>query len=154
MIAEAGGLRDADSALGRYGNLRFDDVFDPVARAGGNIAGQGVAGKGGHGDIVSAPDAGFEHAPAPDGNPLGPAICLNVARAGVAADAAEFDVDDAAGAELDGGLRIAKVGNGFIEAQHGFDLLLQLGVRVNVVPPQRLFHHEQVVVIEAAQMFN
>ena len=28
MIAETGGLRDADRSLGRYSNLGFDDVFE------------------------------------------------------------------------------------------------------------------------------
>jgi len=53
------------------------------------------------------------------------AVSLNLARAGVAADAAELYVDDAASAEFNGGLCVATVVDGFVEADAGLDLLLQ-----------------------------
>src|SRR5580765_6140010 len=116
MIAESRSLRSTDCSLWRDSDFRFDDVFDPVALAGRDVAGKGVAGKSGDGDVVSAADTTFEHAAAPDGNILAEAVGLDVAGAGVAADATEFDVDDAAGAEFDGDLRVAKMVDGFVQA--------------------------------------
>jgi len=125
MIAESRRLRDSNRALGRNVYLGLDDVFGPITLAGGNVAGQHVAGKSRSGNVVSAADAGLEHAATPGRNVLVEAISLNLARAAVAADAAELYVDDAASAECNGGLCVAKVLDGFVEADAGLDLLLQ-----------------------------
>src|SRR5215475_10422094 len=154
MIAESRRLRGADCALWRDGDLGFDDVLDPVARTGGNIARQGVAGERRDGDIVRAADAAFEHAATPYRNILAGTVGLNFAGAREASNAAEFDIDDAAGAEFNGGLRVTQVGNRFVETESCFDLLLQFGVRVEIVPPQRLFDHQQIKFIQAAQVLE
>ena len=53
---------------------------------------------------------------------------VNAARARVSAHAAELDVDDAAGADLDGGARVLDVVDAFVEANRRFELALQLRV--------------------------
>ena len=88
VITESWSLRDANRALRRDGDFRFDEVFCPVALAGRNIAGQRVAGKRGNSNIVSAADAAFKHAAAPGWNIPAKTIGLNVASTGVSADAA------------------------------------------------------------------
>ena len=45
MITESWSLRDANRALRRDGNFRFDNVFDPITFAGGNVTGKRIAGK-------------------------------------------------------------------------------------------------------------
>ena len=40
FVADAGSVGNADGALRRHGYFGFDDVFVPVASAGGNVAGQ------------------------------------------------------------------------------------------------------------------
>src|SRR5215467_4693423 len=42
----------------------------------------------------------------------------------------------------------------FVEAESGFDLFLQLGVPVNVVPWQRLLDHEQTEFVQPAQVIS
>src|SRR5262249_34417864 len=97
MITEPGSLRDVDCTLRSHCDFRFDEVLDPIARAGGNVPGQCVTGQSGYGNVVCPTDATFEHASAPIGNNLAEAVGLDFACAGKAAHAAEFDVDDAAG---------------------------------------------------------
>src|ERR1035441_1064231 len=65
-VAEAGFVAQRDGAVrgGFYGGL--DDVLFPVAPAGGDVAGQHEIRQAGQGDIVGAPDAGLQHAAAPD----------------------------------------------------------------------------------------
>src|SRR5882672_4490193 len=154
MITEAGCIGNANGALRRNFNFRFDDVFGPVAFAGGNVARQGIAGEGSNGDVVGAADAGFEHAPAPNGNIFCEAVTLACACTGMAANAAEFYVDDARGAEFDGCGRIANVLDGFIEAERSLQEFLQFGMCVDVVPPERLLHHEQAKLVEAFEVIN
>ena len=47
---------------------------------------------------------------------------------------------------------MAGVEDAFIEADGGFDLRLQFGVGVDVVPAERLLHHEQLELIELTQV--
>ena len=53
---------------------------------------------------------------------------MNAARLGVAADAAELDVDDFAGADFDGGAGVLEVVDALVEADRRFELPLQRGV--------------------------
>ena len=55
---------------------------------------------------------------------------------------AEFDVDDSAGAEFDGGLGIATVVDAFIQTERGAKLRLQACMGVDIVPRQRLLDHQ------------
>src|SRR2546425_2756974 len=108
-ITNAGTLRNNDCASRTDFDGRIDDVFLPVAAAGGDVARKGEAGESGKGNIVGAADSGFEHSAAPDGDFLGGTIFLDGAPAGMSADAAEFDVDDAARAQFDRGGSVTNV---------------------------------------------
>src|SRR5882762_8766907 len=101
MIAESGRGGDLNCAAGRDFDGWVDDVLFPIAFAGGNIAGQRVAGQGRDRDIVSPADTALEHAAAPYGYLAGEAKSLDLASAGVASDATTLDVDDARGAEVE-----------------------------------------------------
>src|SRR5712664_2278177 len=142
MIAESWCGGDRNRAAGRDFDGRIDEVFLPIAFAGGNVAGQSVAGQGRDGDVVSATDAAFEHPAAPDWNAARQAERVDLPSAGVAADAAELDVNDARGAEVESSLRITGVANGFVEANRGLQLFLELGMVEDVIPPERLLHHQ------------
>src|SRR5882672_3321301 len=120
MIAETRRIGNANGSLRRNFHLRLDHVFNPVPFAGGDVTRKGIAGQGRNRDIVGASDAAFEHATAPSRDILCEAICLHRTRAGMSADAAEFDVDDPRSPELNGGFRVAEVANGFIEAERSF----------------------------------
>ncbi len=154
MIAESRRLRDANRALGRDVHFGLDDVFGPITLASGNVAGERVAGKRGNGYVVSAADAAFQHAATPGRNVLVEAVSLNLARAGVTADAAELYVDDAAGAEFNGSLCVAQMVNRLIETNLRLDLLLKFCVQIDVVPPEGLLDHQQIEVVEFAQQFG
>src|SRR3989441_7459265 len=143
-ITNAGPLRNNDCAARSDLDGGIDDVFVPVAAAGGDVAGKGEAGESGKGNIVGAADSGFEHSAAPDGDFFGGAIFLDGAPAGMSADAAEFDVDDAARAQFDRGGSITYVPDRFIQADGRAEALLKFCMRKNVVPPKRLFDHEQI----------
>src|SRR6267378_2116746 len=142
IVTESGCGGDGNRATGRDFDGRIDEVFFPIAFAGGNVARQSVAGQGRDGDVVNAPDAAFQHAAAPDRNVVRQAEGLDLPGAGVAADAAQLDVNDARCVQVESSLRITRVANGFVEANRSTQLLLELGVVENVIPPKRLLHHQ------------
>src|SRR3984957_1605850 len=115
-VADAGRSGNFYRALSGDFDLRLDDVFGPVAAAGGNIAGQREIRQRGHGEVVRAPDAGFQHASAPDWNGFLLAEIVDPAGGCVASDAAEFHIDDFAGADFDGGPGMLDIVNAFVEA--------------------------------------
>src|SRR4030081_1364000 len=92
--------------------------------------------------------AGCERPAAPNGNALLLAEVVDAPRRGVAADAAEFDVDDFAGAQLDGRARLLFGVNALVQADGGVQHFLNLDVAVEVVPAERLFDHHQVEAFE------
>ncbi len=118
----------------RHGNFGMDDVFRPIAFAGGHIAREAEIGKGRERDIVRAADAGFEHPAAPDGNAMALAEVVDAPRHGVAADAAQFDIDDLAGAQLDGRACVLLRVNALVQADWGVQFFLQFDVAVKIVP--------------------
>src|SRR2546425_13002526 len=124
-IANAGLLRNNDCAARSDFDGGIDDIFVPVAAAGGDVAGKGEAGESGKGNIVGAADSGFEHSAAPDGDFLGGTIFLDGAPAGMSADAAEFDVDDAARAQFDRRGSIAYMADRFVQADGRAEALLK-----------------------------
>ena len=69
-----------------------------------------------------------------------------------AADAANLDVDDAAGLHIDRGEGVAPVADGFVEADVRSEAFLQHGVKVEVVVPERLLDHEQVELVPAGDV--
>ncbi len=73
------------------------------------------------------------------------------------ADASEFDVDDLAGAESDGGLGLLVGVNALVEADGRLQSFLDLHVAEQVVPAQRLLDHHQVVgvhLLEQVEIFQ
>ena len=77
---------------------------------------------------MRAPDAGFEHAAAPDGNAALLAKIVDAPRDRVAADAAKLNVDNFAGAEFHSGARLFLGVNAFVEADWRVEFLLQFDV--------------------------
>src|SRR5216684_509694 len=154
MIAESGSSGDLNcSARGNFDG-RVNDVLFPIALAGGDVAGQRVTGKGRGGDVVSPANTRFEHATAPRVDAASEAESLDLASASVAADAAQLDVNDARGSELQSSLRIAEVADGLVKANRSLQMSLELGVIGDVVPPERLLHHQQAKFIEALEMVH
>src|SRR3984885_8275958 len=132
-------------------HFRLDYIFGPVAAAGGDVAGQREVRQRGHGDVVRAADAGFQHASAPDGNGFLLAKIVDAAGGGVSADAAQFHVDDFAGADFDRGAGVLDVVDAFVEADGSVELALQGGVGVDVIVAKGLLDHDQVESIELFQ---
>ena len=73
-------------------------------------------------------------------------------RRGVSPDAAELDVDDAAGAELDGCAGMLLRVDAFVEANRSVEPALQFDVAENVIPSERLLDHHQVVGFQPLQV--
>ena len=132
--ADAGGGRDVDGAVRRHSDFGIDDVFLPVALARGDIAGEREVRKRRQGDVLSAADAGFEHPSAPDGNFVAPAQVVDALGLKMAADASEFDVDDFARPERDGGFRVFVGVDAFVETNRSLEILLNFDVAEEVVP--------------------
>src|SRR5580698_5348050 len=99
-------------------------------------------------------NAGFKHASAPHRNIVRCADIVDSLGLGKAADSAGFDVDNAAGANLNGLRGIASVMDGFVETNGGSQQRLQAGVIVNVVVPERLLDHQEIELIELSQMLD
>src|SRR5580693_5684592 len=150
-VTDAGRAGNFYRALRRDFHFRLDDVFGPVAAAGGDVAGQSEIRQRGHGDVVRAADAGFKHSSAPHRDGFLLAKIVDAAGWGVAADAAQFHVDDFAGADFDGGAGVLDIVNAFVQADRSVELALQLGVGVDVVVAEGLLDHDQVEGVELFQ---
>src|SRR5580692_7972727 len=150
-VTDAGRAGNLYRALRRDFHFRLDDVFAPVAAAGRDVAGQGEVRQRRHGDVVCAADAGFQHASAPDGNGFLLAVIVDAAGGGVSADAAQFQVDDLAGADFDRGAGVLDVVDAFVEADGSVELALQGGMGVDVVVAKGLLDHDQVEGVELFQ---
>ena len=146
--ADAGTLGDVDGALRGDGYFGGDDVFVPVTLAGGDVAGEREIGERGHGDVLGAADAGFEHAAAPDGDGVFPAEIVNAFGFVETADAAELDVDDLAGTERDSGFGLFVGVDALVEADRSLQVFLDFDVAEEVVPAERLFNHHEVKTVE------
>src|SRR5437588_6174661 len=142
MISESRRGGDLNRAAGRDFDGWVDDILFPIPFAGGDIAWQRVAGQGRDRDVMSPADAALEHTPTPDRDIASQAQSLDLSSAGVAADATHLDVDDARGTEVQSGFRIADVTDRLVEAQRGFQMSLKSCVIGDVIPPERLFHHQ------------
>src|ERR1035438_6425243 len=125
LVAETGSVAQRNGAVGRSFHLGRDDVLFPVALTGRDVAGEHEVGQAGEGDIVGAPDAGLEHAAAPDRNAGGLRDIVDAFGLAESGDAAELDVDDAAGVQLDGLLGVTRGANALVEADGGLELGLE-----------------------------
>src|SRR5262249_27669342 len=97
-IAEAGSGRSGNRAAGRDFDGWINQIFIPVAAAGGYVAGKIVAWQRGSANVVGASDAALEHATAPSAKFMCDTAVLNFFGALMPAYAAKFDVDHAGGA--------------------------------------------------------
>src|SRR5438876_6063750 len=96
---------------------------------------------------MRATDARLEHAAAPYRNSVVATDIVNSARFLVASDPPEFDVDDPAGADLDGFARVVRRVDRLIEADRRLDLLLKFGMIDHVFVMQRLLEHHHALAI-------
>src|SRR5258708_15090012 len=121
--AAADGGWHNDLAFGADGDGRFDDVLRPVTAGGGDVAREREVGQRGQGNVVGAADSGLEHAAAPDGDATLFGGVMDGDGFAEASDAADLDVDDAAGLHIDRGEGVAPVADGFVETDVGFEPL-------------------------------
>jgi hypothetical protein len=146
-VAEAGSLRHVNRALRRDLNFGLDDIFVPISLARGNISRKRETRERGHRDVVRPPNTSLQHSATPDRNGVLAADLLDPPRFAVAADPPELNINDPAGFQFDGRESVPRIINAFIQTDRGLDLRLQLRMRVDVVPVQRLFHHQQLMLI-------
>src|SRR2546430_7616000 len=85
-----------------------------------------------------AAEAGSQHPAAPHWNSMLLAKIVNAPRHRVPADAAELDVDDLAGAQLDGGPRLLFRVDALVQADRRVQPFLQLDGAVEGVPGPRV----------------
>src|ERR1017187_6175678 len=102
LVAETGSVAQRNGTVRRGFDGGRDDVLLPVALTGGDVAGEHEVGQAGEGDVVGAPDAGLQHAAAPDRDAGGLGDIVHAFGLAESGDPAELDVDDAAGAQLAG----------------------------------------------------
>src|SRR5690348_520762 len=103
---------------------------------------------------MRAAEAAFQHAAAPDWNIVLPGNVVNSHGFTEATYTPDFDIDDAAGAQLNSGTGITAGVNRLIETDAGLELALQLGMKVKIVMPERLLNHQQAELIELLQMLH
>src|SRR5437667_3069000 len=90
---------------------RLNDVFFPIASAGGNVSRQLESRQRSHGDIVRAANPGFQHTAAPYRNPPFTTNSFDLFRFRMTTNTPEFDVDDAAGSKFDRVPRVLRGSN-------------------------------------------
>ena len=101
------------------------DVALPIALTRRNVAGQHEIGQGRQRNVVSASDARFQHAAAPDGNTVSLTEIVDTLGFGKSAHAPELDVDDAAGLKTNCLLGLMRRANTLVETDRRIELRLQ-----------------------------
>src|SRR5881396_1826152 len=99
-------------------------------------------------------DTGFQHSPTPDGNRFLATNVVHLAGTRVPTHASQLDIDDSACAGLDRSIRVPRIVNTFIKAERRLELDLQAGMRMNVVPFERLLNHQQIEFIKFSQVID
>ena len=97
---------------------------------------------------MSAANAGFKHAAAPDGDTAAVTEIVNASGLKVATNTAKFNVDDFARAESDGGFGVFVSVNALVEADGGLQIFLDFDVAEEVVPAKGLLDHHEIEAIE------
>src|SRR6185312_13869594 len=151
LITKAGIVANLNGSARRDFNGRLDDVTCPISLARGDIAGKNEIRQSGQRDVMGAPNAGFKHASTPDRNARGLRNVVNALRFREAANAAELDVDDAAGAKADRLFGMMRRAYAFIETNRRSQPGLQLGMIDDFIVRQRLFNHHELKFIELFQ---
>jgi hypothetical protein len=87
---------------------------------------------------MGPPNAGLQHAAAPDRNGVIETVLLDFLRFTAAGNAAQFDVNDLARSQLNRSLSIAQAMNAFVQADGCLQLPLQLRMLVDLIPFQAI----------------
>src|SRR5690242_459743 len=103
---------------------------------------------------MRTPDATLEHAAAPDWNIVCLCHIVNGNRFAEATHASDFDVDDSAGAQFNRSSSATRMVNRLVETDARLQCLLQAGVKIKIIVPQRLLDHEQVETIELFEVIE
>src|SRR5215472_479526 len=151
LESDAGPRGNANRPLRRDGDFRSDDVFRPITLAGGHVARKRKIWQRGERNIVSAPDAGFEHASAPHRDAMLLAEVMDATRHGEAPDTTELDINDFASAKFHRRTGLLFGVDAFVKANRRFQSFLKFDVAVEIIPAERLLHHHQVKAIELLQ---
>src|SRR5689334_6504066 len=152
--AAPGRVGHLDHPLRRNLYRRFDDVLFPVPLGGRNISRELEVGQGRKRDVVGTADACLQHATAPDRDTTAMGRVVHSNCFIKPAHASDLDVDNPARAQRNRGLCVAAAMNGFVETDGSRKLLLQLGMEIEIVMPQRLLDHEQIEAVELLEMRN
>ena len=78
---------------------------------------------------------------------------MNASRGYISSHATQLEVDDAAGAEVDGRARVLLGVNALIKANRCIQFALQFGMAVNIIPSQGLLNHHQVIGFQQLQVW-
>ena len=130
---------------------RIDDVFPIITPAGREIMGQGEIREGGEVKVVGPPDSRFEHPAAPHRDAGRPAMVVDRPGLDDAADPADLDIDDAAGAHLESRPGGRQREDAFIQAERRAHLLLELGMLPEVVRGVRLLDKQQPEFVQGGE---
>src|SRR5579883_1241131 len=105
-------------------------------------------------DVVSAANAGLEHAAAPDRELTREHQVVDLLGGLVSTNSANLDVDDLARVERDRFPRVVWGVDALVETDRGSDGGLELGMVDDVVPAERLLVHHQVQLVERLKCRN
>src|ERR1700730_3124509 len=143
--------RYANGSLRRHGHFRLDDVLMPVTPARGHVAWQNEVRQRGKRYVVRTTDARLQHPPAPHRNAVRHAKIMNLLGYRVPAHAPHLYVDDLARPQPDRRLGMLQRVNALVQANRRLQLPLQLHVRVQIIPTERLLDHHQVIPVKLLQ---
>ena len=133
---------------------RLDDVLAIVLVRARDVAGEREAGQAGDGDVGGPADAELVHPAAPDGHAAAVAVVVHPPGLEQAAQAADLDVDDPAGPQVERLAGVVGRVNALVEADRRLELGLEPGVVDDVVVGQRLLDQEQVEGVELAEAWR
>src|SRR5438445_164884 len=127
-VAETRLIANRDRAPGSHFHCGRNDVAFPVTFAGRHISGQTEIRQRGERNVVCPPNARLQHAATPDRNSRRLSRVVHALGLAKSTYAAELDIDDAAGAQLDGLLGVMRRADAFIQTDGRLQLRLQLGM--------------------------
>ena len=117
------------------------------AGGGADVVGVDEIAQGGQLQVDSFSQRAFQHSPDPGRDAVVPGQVVNIDGGLQAADPSGFDVHVTAGFQFDGQAHVPDALDGFVEADRGVELLLELGVLQQVVMEKGLFDHGQAQLV-------
>ena len=131
---------------------RFDDVLGVILVRARDIAGDRESGQRGDRDVGRPADAELVHPAAPDGHAARIAMIVHALRLEQAAQAADLDIDDPAGAQVESLAGVVGRVDALVQADRRLrDDCLEPGVVDDVVVGQRLLDQEQAEIVECLE---